>query len=229
MAQLWQPCSSRSGNKLRRNAGRYLVDGDKVLAFDVGQTDLAECLLVVDTGAWPPFKIQRLGIVDIGSGTVTSSVQSLCSIAVSSKGYWADADFVVIEQQARINTKMVALSHALQACLLTLGMAKRRAVPQMVCFASSLHKFAIFERLGESCRSLIHPEPRGGSAQQKKTVRKNNALRLADAMLAAAASGPGTEALSGIQSGQRDDLADALVHASGFVYRNVLIVAGTPK
>jgi hypothetical protein len=214
MAKSWR-LPDGSGRP-KRNACRYLEHGDSVLAFDVGQSDLAECLLTVNTNARPPFRVQTLRIVPLGLGTITESVKQLVHAArLSQQAHWASADFVVIEQQARINSKMVALSHALQAVCLTLNSERQ------VLFASSVHKLRLFESLGPHCASLIDAEPKGGSVQKRKTIRKKNAVRIATTLLDA---GGGSAVIIEAKPGHRDDLADALVHASGFVYRNALLV-----
>jgi hypothetical protein len=193
-----------------------IEDGMIILGIDVGQIHLAECVLKVDLSRRPPFTVMHWEVINLGSGTVSKSVKQLCLVA-RLKPFWKSADFVIIEQQKRKNTKMVAMSHAIEAVMLMLN-------KERVClFASSVAKFNIFRKmtsLGPST-SLIHEEPKDGTPYQKKKVRKCNAIRIIDALLGETKESEIFQLLfQNTPSNQMDDLADAMVYAVAFIYKN---------
>jgi len=193
-----------------------LSTGDMILSFDVGQTDMAECVLEVDYSRRPPFQVIEWNILNLGSGTVSDSVAVLFKMIQDRKRYWGDMAFTVIEQQDNVNTKMVAISHALESMIMMKGCPR-------VMFASSSQKFGPFLHMPGSM-VMVHQEPKEmGSAYACKKVRKNNALVLVREMLHALPVAEGLPRLNQLKAtiaSQKDDLADAFIYGSAFIYRH---------
>ena len=196
-----------------------LNQGDRILAFDVGQIHLAECVLEVDLTKRPPFHVVEWRINNLGAGTVTQSIETLCSMVKDEiKGahrreLWTSVDHIVIEQQDRVNTKMVAMSHALQTALI---MIRSKKTP---IFASSQHKFGVFRSMKDLPPDLIKDEPKKGSSYARKKIRKRNSIDLTKAMLRAMGDETSISQLETTKADQQDDLADAFVYASGLIYK----------
>jgi hypothetical protein len=198
----------------KRVAGVALTTGFRVLAFDVGQIHLAACILVVDLTQRPPFKIESWEMINLETSKVRQAVDKLCSVA-KTKLAWLTVDAVVIEQQARINVKMVAMSHALQAILTILNPS---VTPK---FASSACKFSIFENMKHMDTNIIQIPKSSDTTYVRKRIRKANAVRLARECLEALPDHEQFELLLQLTNkDQQDDLADAFVYASAFIYKN---------
>ena len=199
--------------KSTQKATHSIKSGDLIMAFDVGQTDMAECVLEVDFTRRPPFKLIEWNILNMGGGTVSSSVSALCTLVKTSKDYWKNNRMVIIEQQDNINVKMVAVSHALEGIINMNGC-------ENIIFASSAHKFEVFKKMDGSSK-LIHEEPKQKGAYACKKIRKQNALLLVIEMLHAMPEGiPALNKLQATKASQKDDLADAFVYASSFIFKN---------
>jgi hypothetical protein len=153
---------------------------------------------------------------NLGSGTVSDSVVALVKrIQDEPQEMWS-ANYVVIEQQARINVKMIALSHALQAAML-LGCT------EIATFASSASKFSVFTKMPGLAGALIRNEPKELSVAKRKKIRKQNSIDLVNAVLLSLPSEETTEYIQQLRDApadQKDDLADAFVYALSFVYKN---------
>jgi hypothetical protein len=193
----------------------FLKQGDYVLAFDIGQTDMAYCLLKYTNKHRPPMEIIDWSIMNIGSGTVTNSVVELCK-QVQLQKTWSNVNYVVIEQQARINTKMVAISHALQACLVMFGCADVR-------FASSACKFSVFHSM--PLVTILKPEPKDKSVSQRKKIRKLNSILLTYNIIDGIDVSSDNASMccsrfSKAGSSTKDDYADSFVYAAAFIYKH---------
>jgi len=201
----------------RKPKCKQLRTGDRILAFDVGQIHMAQCLLVVDLAARPPFYISDVyedwHILDLGNGKVSDSVEQLCQIATTTKReQWSKVDYVVIEQQAVTNVKMVAMSHVLDAVIQMIGGPRAR-------FASSVHKFNVFKTMTDM--TLLRPEPKDKSVHTQKKIRKQNSIDLTAAMLNAIPNSMWAQVqLREISADKRDDIADAFIYASAYIYQN---------
>lgn len=202
--------------KSRKKLACSLQQGDKVLAFDVGQIHMGECLLEVDYERRPPFCVKQWNIMNLGSGKLRNTINNLCKEVICNKQYWRECDYIIIEQQDRVNTKMVALSHALQAVIVMLGCT----VPT---FASSAHKFSVFKTMPMMPNTIILPEMKTASAYKRKKVRKNNSIRLVTNLINAMPSTESGALLTHLNDetprNERDDLCDAFVYASAFIYK----------
>lgn len=210
--------SATTWRRLKRKAsGKHVKTGDRILAFDVGQIHMAQCILVVDTALRPPFRLDKYDtdwqILNLGSGKVSDSVHQLCKIVKAKKGEeWKAVDHVIIEQQARINVKMVALSHVLDSVIQMAG--GPRAI-----FASSKSKFSIFSTM--PTMSTLQPEPKGKSKYQQKKIRKQNAIDITRQMLLAMPdNGCALIKLRDTAKDQRDDLSDSFVYAAAYIYKH---------
>ena len=199
-------------NKKRRDF--KLEHGDRVLAFDVGQRDLGVCEVIVDMRHRPPLEVMDWRVTDLGSNKVSDTVIAFTKLVRSGK--WDGVRACVIEQQDRINTKMVAMSHAIQSSLLT-------QYPDMhVVFASSSQKFGVFKTMS-GIEQLVHDEKAraGASSYEKKKIRKLNSIRLARHILSLLPEHDMfIERLDDEKAGKKDDLADSFVYALAFVYKN---------
>lgn len=196
--------------KSKGNQKIQLKDGDTILAFDVGKRNLAECVLQVNMSSRPPFKILHWELNDLGCTKTKEVVEALCKLSTF-KSHWLMSTYVLIEQQKHINTTMVAVSHALQAVLLC------KAPALDVRFVSSASKFVIFKKMASSV--LIHHEDKSLSISKRKTIRKKNAIRVCTCMLEALPE----ESHYLLQFGRykkQDDLADAFIYASAFIYKH---------
>jgi hypothetical protein len=203
-AKLWKRINKR---KLRD-----LEDGSLVLAFDVGQIHLAECVLLVDYSSRPPFHVKSWQMNNLGTTKTTDAVRALCVLSVT-KPLWAEVNVVVIEQQKKINQTMVSMSFALQAVFNMLNPSAE------VYFASSVHKFSVFVHMvGMGC---IEAEDKRNSAYVNKTIRKKNAIRLTREMLNVMnREEPNIQLLEETAADQKDDLCDAFVYACGYIFKN---------
>jgi len=203
----------------KKKRDHVLNHGDRILAFDVGQRDLGVCVVVVDKALRPPLRLEQWEVVDLGSGgTVRDSVRAFCQLVHS--GRWDDVDVCVIEQQARVNIKMVALSHSIQASLLTHRPGMR------VVFASSCHKFSVFQGMPGVDELVLSEKGATGeksttSAYAQKKIRKVNAIRLVACLLASMPDHQAfAEQMAQAKAHQKDDLADSLVYAAAYVFKN---------
>jgi hypothetical protein len=205
------PCN---WNRVKVKRDYKLENGDKVLAFDVGQIHMAECILEVDLSIRPPMKVLQWNMMNLGGGKVSNTVINLCREAAESKGYWKDCKYIVIEQQDRVNTKMVAVSHALEAVLIMMGCS----VP---VFASAPNKFSVFSTMRYMHESIIQTESKELSKYKKKRIRKQNSIRLVQSIISGLNHREKlTKQLNNLKSDEKDDLADAFVYAAGFIYKN---------
>jgi hypothetical protein len=192
------------------------------MGFDVGQIHMARCVVEFEPTTRPPLRVVAWDILDLGSGTIARSVETLTALVRTAERSDSDdwkAEHIVIEQQDRINTKMVALSHALQATLLL-----HNEPNTYIGFASSAKKFSVFESMPGVVDTVLFREPKTQPAAKRKRVRKQNSINIADALFRALPETAEHEALyrkfQTIDAGMRDDLADALVYAIAYVYKN---------
>lgn len=199
----------------RRTGGVDLEPGDTVLAFDVGFGHLAECMVRFTPETNPPFELLEWNLIDLDAKKTADAVAAFVALALGRRGYWPQVSHVVIEQQDKVNTKMVAMSHAIQATIAALG--GPRAV-----FASSRAKFSVFATMVGL--DAVHPYPTSASASQRKTIRKNNSIRICKEMLKDMDDTP-IEFMEKLVRGvkKKDDLADAFVYASAFIFKHAPI------
>lgn len=200
---------------------KRLEQGDLVMAFDVGQRHLAECVLKVDTTKRPPFDIIEWCMCDLGSTKTSECVEKLVTRCITRDTWGKRAcRFVIIEQQDRKNPTMVAMSHAIQSVLLMRSAELGNSTE--VLFASAAHKFSVFKNMG----SVLLVVDEKGTHGQRKGIRKKNAVRIASAVLDSMRPATDTfiDLLNRTKANQKDDLADAFVYASSFIYKNEPIV-----
>ena len=183
-----------------------------MLAFDVGFGHLAECMLRFTPETNPPFELLEWNLINLDAKKTADAVAAFVALALGRRGYWPNVCHVVIEQQDKVNTKMVAMSHAIQATIAALG--GPRAV-----FASSRAKFSVFATM--TGLDAVHPYPASASASQRKTIRKNNSIRICKEMLKDMDDTP-IEFMEKLVRGvkKKDDLADAFVYASAFIFKH---------
>jgi hypothetical protein len=212
--QLTDDPSSRMWRRLKVKREFKLEHGDQVLAFDVGQIHMAECVLEVDLSRRPPMKVLHWNIMNLGGGKVSNTVINLCNTAKESKRYWTECKYILIEQQDRVNTKMVAVSHALEAVLIMMGCSTPK-------FSSAPRKFSVFQSMRDIDNSLIQSELKGLSKYKKKRIRKHNSIRLVTSLIETLHhSDDLIEQLNNTKSDEKDDLTDAFIYAAGFIYKN---------
>ena len=203
----WRRCS--------RPRKHSLCDGQTVIGFDVGQIHMGRCVLKFNSARRPPISIVSWRMANLGTGTVALSATALVTRVKASPEEWT-ADYAVIEQQDRVNTKMIAMSHALQVCLMFNGVDD-------VSFASSACKFAVFRKMPGLDGTLIKGEPKSLSHAKRKKIRKQNSIDVVKAVLGELPYEEVAEfihLLADTPADQRDDLADAFVYALAFIYKN---------
>jgi hypothetical protein len=202
--------------RVSKSRGKNKIDhGDVILAFDVGQIHLADCMLKVNMDKRPPFDVIKLGMTNLGSKSVRESIDALCTLLKNGdKDEWKEANFILIEQQARINTKMMAMSMGLSAALTMF-------VGPTPIFLSSVHKFNTLKQLSGMAEDIILMENKTNSKSVNKSIRKNNSIRVTRAVFNAI--GDDVESHNTlfelVKANERDDLADAFVYACSFVYK----------
>jgi hypothetical protein len=188
-----------------------LKNGDKVLAFDIGQIHLAECMMEVDLTKRPPFTILHWEMNNLGTSKTTEAVHALCSLAQHKE--WSGVDYLVIEQQDKVNIVMMMMSRAVQAVVTMLNLNVKTVI------SSSAAKFNVFKKM--KGMTIIKEEPKTMSAYKRKQIRKLNAIKLTSFMLQEMPDGQlYSLLLQETAADQRDDLSDAFVYASGFIYKN---------
>lgn len=206
MAQQWR--------RAKKHRKIILEENQVVLAFDVGQINMAECMLRVNLQKRPPFDIIHWALINLEKGSVCNTVKSMCTlINDGSKSHWKEADHIIIEQQARVNVKMISLSHALQACLL---MYNPKASP---VFVSSVHKFNIYRQMPLFDQSLVQDiKTTGSSVYLDKKRRKQSSINITNTLMEAY---PDNACAHGYHvASKQDDLADCMIYASAFIYKN---------
>lgn len=199
-----------------------LEPGHLVMGFDVGQIHMAKCTLQYDDSLRPPVRVVSWDIVNLESGTVAKSVENLAKVIRTAEADSADswtANHIIIEQQDRVNIKMVAMSHALQATLLM-----HNDPEAYVGFSSSAKKFSVFDDMPGVRDQIVFTEPKGQTRAKCKKVRKQNSINIVRALFRAMPETDEHKAFlakfNATPADQRDDLADALVYALAFIYKN---------
>jgi len=192
--------------------------GDVILGIDIGFVNLAVCQIhVTSLEGKTPFAITDWKLINLGTTKISEACVKLVDL-LEKEAHWAASRYIVIEHQSpKFMARNVALAHAMQVGLLMVAKCIGCPMPTIL-FAAPKAKFAPLIKVGFT---LQHDEQKETKESQRKKARKQNAVELSHALLDLLQNKEYKQQLTNSKVGEKDDLADAMVYAVGFIYRNL--------